>query len=193
MLLHRYFSDNRTSVAVKHYLRGEDGIEYNDLWPLVKFLPPYALPTAISTAGDAASPIDDLISPSNSPCNAVGPSLDLPMHYIGRPRGTGSRPINGRTGSSTSKASESLRTSPKSHSDPSQVKLKSSRLSPGISIWNFWPFSFFGGFDKEGKIRKHKTVKEKAKLGTHQHPKANSHNVPLEIIFYLVCYYRQHR
>ncbi|PFH51581.1 hypothetical protein AMATHDRAFT_74791 [Amanita thiersii Skay4041] len=32
------------AVAVKHYLRGEDGIYYQDLYYLVKFLPGYALP-----------------------------------------------------------------------------------------------------------------------------------------------------
>jgi len=31
-------------VALKHYLRGEDGIYYADLYHLVKFLPAYALP-----------------------------------------------------------------------------------------------------------------------------------------------------
>ncbi|KAF9261132.1 UPF0187-domain-containing protein [Marasmius fiardii PR-910] len=35
------------SVAVKHYLRGEDGIYYEDLYYLVKFLPAYALPPGI--------------------------------------------------------------------------------------------------------------------------------------------------
>ncbi|KAF7364911.1 hypothetical protein MVEN_00361600 [Mycena venus] len=40
------------SVAVKHYLRGEDGIYYQDLYYLVKFLPAYALPAGIpSNAG----------------------------------------------------------------------------------------------------------------------------------------------
>ncbi|KAJ6521125.1 Bestrophin, RFP-TM, chloride channel-domain-containing protein [Mycena capillaripes] len=34
-------------VAVKHYLRGEDGIYYQDLYYLVKFLPAYALPAGI--------------------------------------------------------------------------------------------------------------------------------------------------
>ncbi|KXN89029.1 hypothetical protein AN958_06380 [Leucoagaricus sp. SymC.cos] len=32
------------AVAVKHYLRGEDGIYYKDLYHSVKFLPAYALP-----------------------------------------------------------------------------------------------------------------------------------------------------
>lgn len=36
-----------SSVAVKHYLRGEEGINYVDLYHLVKFLPSYAFPEGI--------------------------------------------------------------------------------------------------------------------------------------------------
>ncbi|KAJ7474700.1 Bestrophin, RFP-TM, chloride channel-domain-containing protein [Mycena latifolia] len=39
-------------VAVKHYLRGEDGIYYQDLYYLVKFLPAYALPPGIPSNAD---------------------------------------------------------------------------------------------------------------------------------------------
>ncbi|KAJ3986409.1 Bestrophin, RFP-TM, chloride channel-domain-containing protein [Lentinula detonsa] len=39
-------------VAVKHYLRGEDGIYYEDLYYLVKFLPAYALPTGLASNPD---------------------------------------------------------------------------------------------------------------------------------------------
>ena len=35
------------SVAVKHYLRGEEGIAYVDLYHLVKFLPSYAFPAGL--------------------------------------------------------------------------------------------------------------------------------------------------
>jgi len=39
------------AVAVKHYLRGEDGIRYEDLHPLVSFLPSYySLPAIIPSA-----------------------------------------------------------------------------------------------------------------------------------------------
>ncbi|KAG5653807.1 hypothetical protein H0H81_010275 [Sphagnurus paluster] len=40
------------AVSIKHYLRGEDGIYYKDLYYLVKFLPEYALPAGIPTTGD---------------------------------------------------------------------------------------------------------------------------------------------
>ncbi|KAI6112252.1 Bestrophin, RFP-TM, chloride channel-domain-containing protein [Pisolithus croceorrhizus] len=45
------------AVAVKHYLRGEDGIRYVDLWPLVKFLPPYYLPATIPSHVDLPAEI----------------------------------------------------------------------------------------------------------------------------------------
>ncbi|KAI6121146.1 Bestrophin, RFP-TM, chloride channel-domain-containing protein, partial [Pisolithus sp. B1] len=45
------------AVAVKHYLRGEDGIRYVDLWPLVKFLPPYCLPATIPSHVDLPAEI----------------------------------------------------------------------------------------------------------------------------------------
>ncbi|KAK7052508.1 Bestrophin, RFP-TM, chloride channel-domain-containing protein [Favolaschia claudopus] len=44
------------AVAVKHYLRGEDGIYYQDLYYLVKFLPAYALPTGIPSHADLTDP-----------------------------------------------------------------------------------------------------------------------------------------
>jgi hypothetical protein len=46
------------SVAVKHYLRGEDGIYYQDLYYLVKFLPAYALPAGIPSNADLANGAD---------------------------------------------------------------------------------------------------------------------------------------
>ncbi|KAJ7769189.1 UPF0187-domain-containing protein [Mycena maculata] len=45
-------------VAVKHYLRGEDGIYYQDLYYLVKFLPAYALPTGIPSNADLTNGVD---------------------------------------------------------------------------------------------------------------------------------------
>ncbi|KAH8827642.1 Bestrophin, RFP-TM, chloride channel-domain-containing protein [Flagelloscypha sp. PMI_526] len=52
------------AVAVKHYLRGEDGIYYSDLYFLVKFLPAYALPTGIPQYPDmshASPPVDPAV------------------------------------------------------------------------------------------------------------------------------------
>ncbi|KAF8965387.1 Bestrophin, RFP-TM, chloride channel-domain-containing protein [Flammula alnicola] len=43
------------AVAIKHYLRGEDGIYYTDLYYLVKFLPAYALPAGMPSMTDLHS------------------------------------------------------------------------------------------------------------------------------------------
>ncbi|KAF5391117.1 hypothetical protein D9757_003062 [Collybiopsis confluens] len=55
--------------AFSHYLRGEDGIYYRDLYYLVKFLPAYTLPTGIPSNADL---IDDAtVSPPGSPISAT--------------------------------------------------------------------------------------------------------------------------
>ncbi|TFY78535.1 hypothetical protein EWM64_g5474, partial [Hericium alpestre] len=58
-------------VAVKHYLRGEEGIYYVDLYHLVKFLPAYSLPAGIPSMVDLAS--QDLPS-SDGPQSPTMPS-----------------------------------------------------------------------------------------------------------------------
>ena len=40
------------AVAVKHYLRGEEGIDYADLYHLVKYLPFYPLPAGMPSQAD---------------------------------------------------------------------------------------------------------------------------------------------
>ena len=42
-------------VAVKHYLRGEEGVYYVDLYHLVKYLPAYALPAGLPSLVDVTS------------------------------------------------------------------------------------------------------------------------------------------
>ncbi|KAI0031895.1 Bestrophin, RFP-TM, chloride channel-domain-containing protein, partial [Vararia minispora EC-137] len=55
------------AVAVKHYLRGEEGIYYVDLYHLVKFLPAYALPAGLPSAIDLHDPGSGSSIPPHSP------------------------------------------------------------------------------------------------------------------------------
>ncbi|KAL1409197.1 hypothetical protein Q8F55_006027 [Vanrija albida] len=48
------------AVAVKHYLRGEEGVHYSDLYPLVSFIPSLSMPSGM--AGGAATLGGDLPS-----------------------------------------------------------------------------------------------------------------------------------
>ncbi|KAF8908125.1 Bestrophin, RFP-TM, chloride channel-domain-containing protein [Gymnopilus junonius] len=72
------------AVAMKHYLRGEDGIYYQDLYYLVKFLPAYALPAGLPSMTDLSSdeesearPVQPLATPMSnafpSPTSANSP------------------------------------------------------------------------------------------------------------------------
>ncbi|KAF7327759.1 hypothetical protein MKEN_00355500 [Mycena kentingensis (nom. inval.)] len=70
------------AVAVKHYLRAEDGIYYQDLYYLVKFLPAYALPPGIASNADLINPSDDffprppnLSAPPQVPQSSPGTSF----------------------------------------------------------------------------------------------------------------------
>ncbi|KAF7976149.1 hypothetical protein HWV62_7459 [Athelia sp. TMB] len=47
------------SIAIKHYLRGEDGIYYKDLYYLTKFLPSYAMPAGLLSQEDLLGPIEE--------------------------------------------------------------------------------------------------------------------------------------
>ncbi|OAX33196.1 hypothetical protein K503DRAFT_786669 [Rhizopogon vinicolor AM-OR11-026] len=66
------------AVAVKHYLRGEDSIFYEDLYHLVKFLPAYALPPTIPSVVDLNEKRDS--SGEEGPCNFLLPAMIPPKH-----------------------------------------------------------------------------------------------------------------
>ncbi|KAJ7143744.1 Bestrophin, RFP-TM, chloride channel-domain-containing protein [Mycena epipterygia] len=72
-------------VAVKHYLRGEDGIYYQDLYYLVKFLPAYALPPGIPSNSNAdLNNNGEALSPGSrlSDASATRPSLGNPGSFL---------------------------------------------------------------------------------------------------------------
>ncbi|KZP07968.1 UPF0187-domain-containing protein [Athelia psychrophila] len=67
------------AVAVKHYLRGEDGIYYRDLYHLVKFLPAYALPNSLPSVEETSG--DTLQRTSNANSNSAnGAYTSSPPH-----------------------------------------------------------------------------------------------------------------
>lgn len=55
------------AVAVKHYLRGEEGIYYVDLYHLVKYLPQYALPAGMPSQADLGDSAEDMPSLQSRP------------------------------------------------------------------------------------------------------------------------------
>ena len=154
-------------VAVKHYLRGEDGIFYEDLYHLVKFLPPYALPAGLPSAGDL----------SDTP---TGRSSDGKRRSV--------------SGSELRRGAEDQLPLPIT-SGPRYVISKSSRapsgdesfllpasIPPQFTIFNVFPFSLLAhhltGWGKNIQGRKAANLRARERVV--------SHNIPLEISLYLV-------
>ncbi|THU99022.1 UPF0187-domain-containing protein [Dendrothele bispora CBS 962.96] len=115
------------SVAVKHYLRGEDGIFYEDLYYLVKFLPAYALPTGIPSHADLTQPVDDEkhgpASPPGSPS-----ARSFPESIASRPQMPGSNNtfLHQRTTGGSSQAPSEL-PAPATASSPPKKQNRFSR------------------------------------------------------------------
>ncbi|KAF5364959.1 hypothetical protein D9758_008139 [Tetrapyrgos nigripes] len=92
------------SVAVKHYLRGEDGIFYEDLYYLVKFLPAYALPTGIPSHPDLTRSFDAHGAPL-APVASPGSLKSIPESPETRTTGsTGGTFLHQRTNGGASQA-----------------------------------------------------------------------------------------
>lgn len=204
------------AIAVKHYLRGEDGIFYQDLYHLVKFLPAYALPHGIPSNLDVSDPLK---SPSLFP----RPSLDAQRNPSSPPASPKLERVNSepsvlskRLGSSIPEGriplpvtSPSKKTafalSPAPHHNISHTRqsmgeksrtslggdegfLMPARMPPKYHVFDLFPFSLLVKLlTKKGKqVKGRKAARLRAKL----RQGTVSQNLPLEISLYLVSDYR---
>ncbi|KAG2088143.1 UPF0187-domain-containing protein [Suillus discolor] len=167
------------AVAVKHYLRGEEGIYYKDLYPLVPFLSSshYSFPAVIPTKNDQIRHLrsrhthhPNRDTPELSGDAAVGPTQEMTV-----PR-------------SLSKSDEksfwkdTTKTIAPPHYDPES--LLPAELPPRHGWRAAFPFPVF--FWVWGIIKK-----RFCKLGadgTRQNFRPSKNNVPLEIFLYLTSY-----
>jgi hypothetical protein len=157
------------SVSTKHYLRGEEGIFYEDLYHLVKFLPPYALPASLPSAVDVSeiptNPSSDGTRHStsrNEDKKSAEGHLPLPVTSELRPPTSGV--LKGRPGDDSF--------------------LLPARNPPQFAIFDFFPFSLLvHQLTKRGNaIKGKKAARIRASMRMHIIP----HNIPLEVSFYLV-------
>ncbi|KAG9219910.1 hypothetical protein CCMSSC00406_0009513 [Pleurotus cornucopiae] len=194
------------SVAIKHYLRGEDGIYYEDLYHLVKFLPEYALPAGIprrpdmaspvvrpmsAEPGDRSSPDMDYFSPRPMTITITSASeTDLPLPTTTR----GPVPDYGRSPGGhlnphpppypMFRRRSTVRSTMLNRKD--EAYLLPASLPPRCQIFDIFPFSLIvkrltkNGLALEGK--------KAAKVRTLMKNKTISHNIPLEISLYLGSY-----
>ena len=157
------------SIAIKHYLRGEEGIFYEDLYHLVKFLPPYALPAGLPSMVDVSA------MPTNTSSDGTRNSTSrnehktsaegrLPLPVTSEPRSPSSRSFKVRPGDDSF--------------------LLPARNPPKFAIFDVFPFSLLvHQLTKRGKdVKGKKAARLRASMREH----IVSHNIPLEISLYLV-------
>lgn len=160
---------------MKHYLRGEEGIRYEDLYHLAKYLPAYTLPAGKPNPNNG--PFNDYTN-SNTPHEK--PELPFPSTI----------PIRSRFNSVTSR---SRVYKGRFNPDGSPVLLPS-RNPPKFSIWDVFPFTLLvnrltkKGYHLGGRAAQR--ARAKLGLGRGVEGEVLSHNVPLEITLYLAgCFF----
>jgi len=164
------------AVAVKHYLRGEEGIHYEDLYPLVPFLSSrhYSFPAIIPAKNDQIRKLrrrhaDDLNHEKSGGAVAQTHEVAVP--------GSFSRPDNRTFWTDTT-----TKTIAPSYYDAES--LLPAELPPRHGWREAFPFPMF--FWIWGILKKHF-----CKLGTddaRQNFRPSKNNVPLEISMYLTSY-----
>ncbi|KAG1734207.1 Bestrophin, RFP-TM, chloride channel-domain-containing protein [Suillus paluster] len=169
------------AVAVKHYLRGEDGIFYEDLYHLVKFLPSYALPPTIPSVADL-----------NAPRDSTSTSNDVPASpQSGRFHGSGLTKrvaAPGQLPLPTTAPTPSLRVTTFATENTLRIDGPPAMNPPKYSLFDLFPFSLLvrmltkNGVDVKGK----RAARMRAAMRNYRGK--NSYNIPLEISLYLGSY-----
>ncbi|CAE6451650.1 unnamed protein product, partial [Rhizoctonia solani] len=189
------------SIAVKHYLRGEDGIEYEDLHKLVKFLPAYALPDSTGARhdcdceggdeGTSESPIAEtrrqLSWASGSTAYPNVPELPRDARITIPDNGGEPQVQTGRGATRRPRTQAKLKPTGGPGKEP--VYLLPAKCPPQWSIYDIWPLSLL----TEALPERFDSGKNAARLRRMKCP--ITLNVPLEISFYLSSYIAalQHR
>ncbi|KAI5453622.1 hypothetical protein NCC49_005445 [Naganishia albida] len=196
------------AVAVKHYLRGEEGIFYEDLYPLVKFLPSYNLPSGIpppdQAYADQNQSVEQLKSRSSSPFRGRERVADTPMSRSPTSTlnklGCENKSItstagfagmhNVLTASVISSSPQSLR-----YNQPfSQPKLRPSRCPPKHHWSEAMPIRYLPFAKKERRQRRLKQAMyaDSYLMGHSDADSVNgmqtAQNIPLEITMYMSCF-----
>lgn len=189
------------SVSMKHFLRGETGIFYEDLYPLVAFLPRFVPGTTQQNPldnnyGPYASPPPQADGGAPPPATAAengkpgqtGPDVDqLPLWYQSLrhpPPPFKKRPIT------RAKTFEPEKVLPTINAD---VQLRPARNPPKTSIWNFLPFLIpFRWLAKKLSRRVRAAIsssgEERSISGKVRKPPKVESNVPVEITLFLSSY-----
>ncbi|KAJ7093443.1 UPF0187-domain-containing protein [Mycena belliarum] len=180
------------SVAVKHFLRAEPGVYYEDLYPLVAFLPRYANLDGPVTAADMLPlwhasedeefPLHTAQAPAPQRTQSdLGTSPDNSFSSMEKPslhRGQSEPPVLSRTRRQKTFDPEAALADVQSHRP-----LRPARDPPQASFFDFFPFFRIFAWLFSACSRRVRRKAAKKRKG----PLAES-NVPLEITIYLSAY-----
>ncbi|KAG1781202.1 hypothetical protein EV702DRAFT_648242 [Suillus placidus] len=182
------------AVSVKHYLRGEDGIYYEDLYPLVSFLPPYTRPVIIpptTLPGLDRRPMHESTSCSHSshdaPVSCEITQVPVSPSHLSHPNQTPLSTIPKATFQSANRNMTSAEG--RAITDANELFYNDGLLLPAMMPprhhWrNVFPFSiFFWILEKCAGG----AVGENYALRRFRH-RSDKHNIPLEISMLLSSY-----
>ncbi|KAG6811349.1 hypothetical protein H0H92_007856 [Tricholoma furcatifolium] len=190
------------AVSVKHYLRGEDGIYYEDLYYLVKFLPAYAFPPSIPSDTDAksseahgadpSSPGSSSFLPRRTSVNdpALSPTLPVPATSPRARKTSFLSPVKEKHDHLSLFHSHSHSHHARTPSKEKMILARGdegfllpARDPPRYHLFDLFPFSLLVRcLTKRGAALKGKKA---AKLRAKMRQNTISHNLPLEISLYL--------
>ncbi|KAJ7096646.1 Bestrophin, RFP-TM, chloride channel-domain-containing protein [Mycena belliarum] len=185
------------SVAVKHFLRGENGIYFQDLYPLICLLPRYANTVGPMTSADML------------PLWAASEDEEHPLHTARPPPPSRSATVDARTAvnsvidddhkseQSWFRSMTSRRNNGRAASvDPEKAladiqshrPLKPARDPPEPSVYDYFPFLRIFSIFTRCCRRKNKKRAPRDALGRKIKPSFTESNVPFEICIYLNGY-----
>jgi hypothetical protein len=189
-------------VAVKHYLRGEEGIFYEDLYHTTKYLPSYALPAGMPSKDDLGT---ELGSPRSMTFRHQQAAAMQRRSSAEPPRpseSTNHLPLPATSPGVAGEKSEKvefldLPPPPRTSNGANGRRAKDSfaegdgfllpaRIPPRYSYFDLFPFSLLVKF----LVKRGKQVKGKkgARLRARIQHQSGTHNLPLEISLYLSSY-----
>lgn len=176
------------SVAMKHFLRGETGIFYEDLYPLVAFLPRFVTERTQMPVDPFGTQPPPPPGQNGQGQGQHGPDADqLPLWYQSLshpPPPFKKRPIT------RAKTFEPEKVLPTLNSD---VPLRPARNPPKTSVWDFLPFLIpFRWVAKVLSRRVRNAIvdsgEERSLSGKVRKPVKVESNVPLEITLFISSY-----
>jgi ion channel-forming bestrophin family protein len=184
------------SVAVKHFLRGEAGVYYEDLYPLISLLPRYANTVGPKTDADmlplwAASedeeyPLRSAQPPPPSRANSSDPDRTAVPSDVDDDRKSQKSWLRSLSGRPTPSRLNSMDPEKALATIQSHRPLKPAQNPPSVSILDYFPFlRIFSVFTR--CCRRKPKVRRDA-LGRKIKPSFTESNVPLEITIYLNSY-----